>query len=82
MGNILDQPGGGDLILAETVDRAGLTDGDNLRMGVGNGNRVIEVDNEMAVRGDLVNQFVQRTVLNDRSLVNDNDPPAQLLDIA
>ena len=59
MGNILDQSGGRDLILAEAVNRTGLTDRDKLRMRVRDGDRVIEIDDKMAVRGDLVNQIIQ-----------------------
>ena len=51
-------------------------------MGMGNGGGVIEVYDKMAVGCNLVNQRVQRTVLNDFTLVDDNNPLAQLLDIA
>lgn len=77
-----DQPGRGNLILAETVNRTSFVNGDQFCMGMGNGGGVIEVYDKMAVGCNLVNQLIQRTVLNDLTLVDDNNPLAQLLDIA
>ena len=65
MGNILDQPGSGDFVLAEAVNGAGLVDGDKLCMGMRDRCRMIEVDDKMVVGYNLVDQLIQQAVLNN-----------------
>lgn len=43
--------------------------------------RMVKINDQMAVWGDPVHQLVQRTVLNDPSVIDDDQPPAKLLDI-
>lgn len=81
-GNILNQPGGGDLILPKAVDCPRLMDRNKFRMGMGYRGRVVEVDDKVAVGSDFVHQFIQRTVFDDFSLVDNDDPLAQLLNVA